>query len=304
MACGQADVVPSTRRQLEVLGASALQRAARRLRDVLGEDRCPPGPQGRSEDILVSWILEAQDALARGPGRPEAPQAGPGATPQETATAPPPQAFAGRQPPALLGREDASGARGPLGLRCFEEKSQTHMRHVGVSDVQGADFNFESRGKRRFGACASRMVAAGTSAGDDEGVAHASRPADRRPHAAEGTHFADGGAMCGLGGGPPAAALATPPVKSLGDLGGGGGEKPRRGPRLGLPDPAKVSNVDPLAWRGTQPGEEPSCGPGRGCRGGGLLLAGSQCSLEDTDEKYRSTWKRDPYRLRGSSLVC
>lgn len=295
--------------QLETLSASVLRQRANALRDAIGEASCPPIPSSQPQD-LIRWILQMQTELTK-----EAPQAGRvgttgsvNAMPQsfvsELQSAPQRQAGAGRKDEAL-----------PFGPRRGQVHDATRD-HYNDLKYQRNEFveapntgivtNKPGGEGRRHLHQETNMVSFGVSGVDvpqNEGRRYLGcndHLMEQRKELEAGLHNAVVGR--GKGAGPRSAdgtashannqcSLSCHGIPTQQEEAPIGGERRKH---AAVPD--RMVNVGVA-----DPGPDESRIGGRRHLDG---FAGSKFSQSQEHGGYQSSWKKDPSKLLGTSMIC
>lgn len=302
-----------TFQQLEALSQKVLKDRAMAIRDAVGEAKCPPIPSIQAQD-LIRWILHMQTTLTGGERAPPVGRAAAGGYGTASGHFVPPS-FAKDTKDRPITEERQPGQRlvhAPFGPRNFHgqegppKDNYVDLKYQRNKYEEVPNLGIQSgrpggEGKRHL-PTPHNMLGYGVSTTE-------ALPSEGRRFLACDDHLMDQKhgieapepASARAGGVPSSPRASAQPVRHV-------SESHMYGPGIAAPfsehhvtgDRRRhISTSDRMVNHGTsEPGEEGSSG-----RKYLDSFAGSRAKFADSHNSYQSTWKKDPSRLQGTSLL-
>mmetsp|Transcript_10734 Transcript_10734/g.30292 ORF Transcript_10734/g.30292 Transcript_10734/m.30292 type:complete len:375 (-) Transcript_10734:30-1154(-) len=299
-----------TYQQLEALNQKVLKDRALAIRDAIGEGRCPPIPSIQAQD-LIRWILHMQSELTE--RKPPVGRMAAGGYGNGTGHVVPPS-FAQDTKDRPITEDRQPGRRvehAPFGPRSFHGQEVGKDRYVDLK-LQRNDFaeapNLGIQSGRPGGEgrrhlpTPHNMASCGVSTAPPK-VGEGRRYLSCDDHLMEQKHGVEAphAPRLEVPGSPRASAE---PVRHVSEshMSGPGVSSPPSEQHVTGQRRRHIATPDRMVNQGTSAPEEADAARGAGRK---YLdsFAGSRSRYGDSHDTYQSTWKKDPSRLLGTSLL-
>jgi hypothetical protein len=325
--------------QLETLNATTLRQRARDLRDAVGEGNCPPMPSGQIQD-LARWIVHMQSELTREEPQPGRTGAVYG---DSKNTVPPSYMQETRERPITMDKEmerpqPSNARRVPFGPRAghCQDAGRDHINDLKYQlnefkeAPNGGAPSSRSEGRRRF-APRNHMESQGISSAAPQGLETLRSEGEGRrylecedhmlelmeqksPRATEALEPAmlfsarsprKGGGVAGAAGAPTEIAEFQPHITDSCMTTQGVSDPPLEQPIGGERRRHKTDIKCHFLNTGTSETNDQVTPYGRRHFDSFSKTSGSRphSSFGETQDAYHSSWKQDPSKLRGVSMI-